>query len=162
MANCDMCGKIVERTQQVKVEDVVMNVCGQCTRYGTPLRQSTTTYSTNTTRSKQRRQRRLHPDENKRVKENAPQLLKQAREQQQLTQEQMAQKANIKESSYHKIESGHLALSLDMAKRLQKQIGIQLLEEQNASDEEEVEVRTKGEATPLTMGDLIKEQMKKK
>lgn len=77
--------------------------------------------------------------------------IREARESQGWTQQFLAHKLNERESFIKNIESGHMAPPVAVAKRLEKLLGIQLLEK--PSREEGVAKVELG--SDLTLGDIV-------
>ncbi len=81
-------------------------------------------------------------------------LLRTKREKLGLKQEQIARMVSERESIIQKMESGNFKPSITMARKLEKILKIQLVEE--AEDDEKVEIKkTTG---GLTIGDLLKKK----
>ncbi len=142
--NCDMCGKEGEMFRAM-VEGAEVIVCQKCSKYG-------------------RVKERIRPQQAER-KEKAPEkkekniaivseysrLIKQKRESLGLSQKDFAQKLSEKESLIHKIETGHIEPSMDLARKLEKLLKIKLIEE----SDNEVPV-PKAKSAELTLGDFVK------
>lgn len=83
--------------------------------------------------------------------EDYAERIRDAREGQGWTQQFLAHKLNERESFIKNIESGHMAPPIDVAKRLEKLLEIQLLEKPSRE-----EVDTKVETgSDLTLGDIV-------
>ena len=80
-----------------------------------------------------------------------PQIIKKSRESIGLTQKDFANKINEKESVIHKIETGTLEPSLELAKKLEKFLKIKLIEEHEESHEKFKKSKEEG----FTLGDFI-------
>lgn len=133
---CDLCGYSGELIK-AKVEGTILNVCSKCSSYGKVL-------STNT----------VNIQKNEVVEEvvviNIGNIVRLWREDKGLTQEEVALKLNEKESLVRKIESGFMP-SLDIAKKLQKLVGVKLVEF------EKFEALKKSDTVSgMTIGDLLK------
>ncbi|MGM5479858.1 MAG: multiprotein bridging factor aMBF1 [Nanobdellota archaeon] len=161
MGNCDMCGNKDVKTTRAKVEGVEMSLCPACLRFGTPLKDHTSTLTQNKTRQRNRNKFRSDPDENKQLIGTFPSIIKRAREQKGLTHEKLAKQINEKESLIHKFESNSMRPRFSVARKLERLLNIQLIEEAEAKPEDmELPSSTKDEG--LTMGDILKNAMKKK
>ena len=80
--------------------------------------------------------------------------IKQARENMNLKQEQLAQKLGIKESQLHKYETGAKKPDLETARFLEKALRINLVE-QHVEERQHIQ---KTESGPLTIADMIKKR----
>ncbi|MBW2977464.1 multiprotein bridging factor aMBF1 [Candidatus Woesearchaeota archaeon] len=147
---CDMCGS-EERVYKTNIEGSILNVCKACSKFGTviaPVREEIEV----------RREREIKEIEKEPEKEiielvvgDFADRIRRKREELGLKQEDFAKKLNEKESVIHKLETGEFKPSLDMARKLEKVLGIKLVEEY-----EEEGKATKTESAELTVGDLIK------
>lgn len=86
--------------------------------------------------------------------------IRKAREQKRMTHEQLGSKVSARVPQLHKIESGHLRPSDDLAKRLERELGIKLLEKTEGGPAQTIS-GAKPSGGSLTIGDLIKDARKK-
>ena len=147
MASCDMCGKQGSLVT-AEVEGVEMNVCQNCARFGT-LRQKA-----DVTRVSQKK---MHKEPAFRVKDNYASVLRQAREKQGLSQEDFARFLQEKESIVSKWEQGRMPPSVDIARRLEKTLGVSLVVEDL---EQSYEKEKDGKSDGFTLGDFMKVRKK--
>lgn len=123
---CEICGKPGAKTR-ILTEGVEMLACEECARFGKPIEEKKNTQQNNP-----------HP---KRIfAENAEALeqlvlvddfgkiIKRAREQKQLTFEELSRLLGEKESVLRNIESGHLQPTMETAMLLEKKLGIRIIE----------------------------------
>ena len=157
MPACEMCGKDSSLVK-ARIEGAELEVCNDCARYGqiiskpAPIRTKTIPERQNIPLP--RRKERIET-----VVQNYAQKIKNAREKLGLTQEEFSKKLNERESIMQKIESGHFTPSIEQARKLEKELGINLIEN---FEEGEVPISTPqktGEA--YTLGDFIKTRKKK-
>ncbi len=149
MPSCEMCGKETEDLFKARIEGTEMAVCRPCTKYGkvfASLKQKD---------AKAKKFSIPQPKEEKpeeTIVENFSQLLRKARENSQLTQEDFAKKINEKLSILQKMEAGLFLPSIDHARKLERLLGLKLitLSESTAIPQETAK---SGE---LTLGDVIK------
>ena len=133
---CDMCGK-PGSLFLVQIEGTLMNVCEGCTSFGKVIRE---------------------PVNNRIIKkqvvkeENYAFSIKSAREKKGLTQELLAKKVGEKESLIQNMESGHFEPSIALAKKLEKFLGIQLIDDDIPTVISEVKTKQEG----MTIADFIK------
>jgi len=142
--NCDMCGRILEFPYEVEVEGATMQLCKSCSVFGRITKQP----KISVTRKKYVIKREEYIDF---IVEDYPVRIRNARESKNLKQQDLANKIAVKESLIHKIESGNLEPSIELAKKLEKFLGIKLVEKQK---EEHQKVKTND--STLTIGDLLK------
>src|SRR3989344_3249116 len=147
MASCDMCGK-QGGLVTAEVEGVDMNVCPNCSQYGTVKRRADYVHVP---------QKRIHKEQPFRVTANYASLLRQVREKQGLSQEDFARFLQEKESIVAKWEQGRMQPSVDVARRLEKTLGVMLVEEEleQAFVQEKI---PKGDG--FTLGDFMKVRKK--
>ncbi len=118
---CNLCGKESSLITAM-IESVEMNVCEECARLGTRIQIPKQAVRTERTEI-------YEPEEY--VIEDFHTIIKQARENKKLKQEDAARQLAIKESLLHKIENGSFTPSLRMARKLEKFFGVRLIEEIN-------------------------------
>ena len=143
---CDMCGKEAP-TKPVLVEGVSLLVCSSCAQFGKSLSPKQLV--------------KVHVDHQfeeptKSIVADSSQRIKKAREARRMTQKEFAVFLTEKESTIHKLESGHPP-DLELAKKLEKKLGITLTEE----IKEKIIEKKKTEGSTLTIGDLLKEKLLK-
>ncbi|MDP3698693.1 MAG: multiprotein bridging factor aMBF1 [Nanoarchaeota archaeon] len=147
MASCDMCGK-QGGLATADVEGVEMNVCQNCARFGTVKKKADAIGVP---------QKKMHKEQPFKVTANYAAVLRQAREKQELSQEDFARFLQEKESIVAKWEQGKMQPSVEVARRLEKTLGVMLVEE-------EVEQSFVQEKMPkgdgFTLGDFMKVRKK--
>lgn len=147
--NCDLCGKTEERLSRALIEGVELNVCPACSKFGEVLAPVKKFVLKSPSRKA--------PVEEKEEKiellvEGYADIIKKKRELIGLTQKDFAKKINEKESIVHKIETGIFEPSLSFAKKLEKALGVKLIEEH----EEKHEAIKRKKFEGFTLGDFIK------
>ena len=102
---------------------------------------------------KERRQKKAESQEEKieLIVENYADIIKKKRESMRLSQKDFASKLNEKESTVHHIETGRLEPSLALAKKLEKMLGIKIIEEYD----ENLELPKRRKDEGFTFGDFI-------
>jgi putative transcription factor len=138
-----MCGKLIENPYIGEVENVVMQLCKNCSAFGNVIERP---------KKQIKIKKIIKPKEEiiETIIENSNEIIKKARESKGLKQKDLAMKIAVKESIIHKIESGSLELNIDLAKKLERFFNIKLIEN---FKEEHKKVDLKGEG--LTIGDLL-------
>lgn len=148
MGNCDMCGK--ETTLQlVEIEGTDLNVCSDCSKYGKVKQRP----------RPQNRQRSLAAARSARsekeiiqiVKSNFSELVRKKREEMGLKQIELARKLSERESIIQKIESGSYTPSISLARKLERSLNLELVEQQEVTHQQ-----IKIKSDNLTIGDMIK------
>lgn len=145
MAACEMCGN--PGKIKAKVEGVELDVCQKCSKHG-EIRD----YSKGFSKPQKRIYFRTEEAQLKLVNSFSEILLK-ARQKKGWTQEEFAKNLNERESIIAKWEQGGMKPRIDVAKRLEKVLGVKLVEEESADSGIKVE-RTRSEE--FTLGDFIK------
>ncbi|MBI2135107.1 TIGR00270 family protein [Candidatus Woesearchaeota archaeon] len=143
---CDMCGSSGSMLK-AEVEGAILTVCGKCSRFGTvlgPVRQHE--------EEKKPLKRAEEPEVMDLIVEDYAGRIKKKREELGLTQQEFAKRINEKESLVHKIESGNFHPDIILAKKLQKALGISLLEEYEEKHEKLGHAKSEG----FTLGHFIK------
>ena len=151
--NCDLCGKVDEQLNRALIEGVELTVCSACSKFGkilAPVKR----YSSKEQHKMMQRAQPQAPKEEKidLIVENYSELIRKKRESMNLSQKDFASKLNEKESTIHKIETGTFEPSLAFAKKLEKFLGIKLVEEHQEKHEKFKRGREQG----YTLGDFIK------
>ena len=148
--NCDLCGKVDERLNRALIENVELNVCSACSKFGkvtAPVHRPSAKEQ-----HRQYKQREAKKEKIEILVDNYADLIKKRRESMGLTQKDFANRINEKESTIHKIETGNFIPTLLLAKKLEKTLGIKLIEEYM----EKHEFLKKRKDEGFTLGDFIK------
>ncbi|MFC7019020.1 MULTISPECIES: multiprotein bridging factor aMBF1 [Haloarcula] len=172
MVQCEMCGKDVASPNRVKIEGAELDVCDECTDFGTEVKtqesssSTSTKYSTSSSGSSSSSssssggsssggstRRRDMFDEMDELAQDYDQLIRDGRESQGLSQKELAQKLNLKASLIRKLEHGDSLPSDDVQKKLEKELGINLSAGGSSDDTEWSSGSSSGE---YTLGDVVK------
>ena len=147
---CDMCGS-EERLYKTNIEDTILNVCISCSKFGKIISEIKSVE-----KIKPKKFTAVEPGPEKEIIDmvvgDFAEKIRTKREKLGLKQEDFAKRISEKESIIHKLEIGEFKPSLELAKKLEKALGISLIEEY----EEEHNAATRAESTITTIGDLIK------
>ena len=146
-----MCGQETNLIN-AEIEGIDMSVCHKCARFGKVKEVSRDKAQILKRFSQKPFRSEPHLEFNERIIPDYPQKIREARERLGLNQEDFAKKINEKESILHKMETGSFKPSLSLARKLEKILGIQLIQE----IEEEKVSTTKIASEGFTIGDLIK------
>ena len=149
MPSCELCGKLAPLLL-AEVESVDLKVCAACAKHGQIKKRPPSPLTI------------LRP-----VKPEAPeffivdtyaQLLRSSREKKGLSQQDFARFLNEKESILAKWEAGALKPSIDMARMLERKLGLALvMMEEKISAKSEQPARS----DELTLGDMVKVRKRK-
>ena len=149
--NCDLCGKREDSLSKAIIEGVELDVCNECGRFGkilAPVKR----YSA----KEQHKMVQRAEEKNEKIEllaENYPEIIKKRREAMGLSQRDFALRISEKESALHHIETGRLTPSIQLARKLEKILGVKLVEEH----EEKHEASGKSKRDEgFTLGDFIK------
>ncbi len=147
MAVCEMCGKFGQLVT-ADVEGVPLQVCGGCSKYGQVRHKGMALGQ----------QVRRFSAPVQEVAEHAVRgdfafLLRREREKRKLTQEEFAKLLQEKESMLASWEHGTIKPLVDVARRLEKILGISLVVKE---DFEDVKIEKSGKKEELTLGDFVK------
>ena len=145
--NCDLCGRVEENLKRAIIEEVELNVCNACSKFGKIVGPARTSYN-------REQPKKIEPKEEKMelLAENYAEIIKKKRESMGLTQKDFANRISEKESTIHKIETESLEPNMGLAKKLEKALGIKITEERL---EEYASLKRKKEIG-FTLGDFIK------
>jgi putative transcription factor len=169
-----MCGKEVSNPKTVKVEGAEIDVCDDCADFGTEVEtqsssSTSTKYSTSSSSqssgssgstsssggSSGGRRRRDMFDEMEELASDYDERLRKAREQEGLSQEELADQLNEKASVIRKLERGDSLPSDDVREKLEKHLGISLTESGDDADADE-DWSSGGDSAGLTLGDKVR------
>jgi len=147
MANCDMCGKEGNLIDAV-VEGAMLKVCISCKDHGNVI----PVVKPNFVKEKVIEQTE---EEIEVIVDNYSEVVKKARENKGLKQEELAKDIAEKESVIHQIESGGLKPTFKIAKKLEAYLRINLITKSQKM-EKGVEKKIDFSDKNLTIGDLLK------
>ncbi|MBS3117010.1 TIGR00270 family protein [Candidatus Woesearchaeota archaeon] len=148
MAVCELCGR-EEHLLAVEVESVEMSVCAECAKFGkVKARTSLVAFS-------QQRVSKVEEPEFTVTLDYAS-LLKTARESRHLNQEDFAQFLNERVSLVQKWEQGTMPPGIDTARRLEKKLGIYLIEKIEKNTIDLPLNKSSKRADTFTLGDFVK------
>lgn len=131
--NCELCGQ-KKAVYECEVEGTIMQVCVDCSRFGNIKKKKNIKIIFEEKKGETKKEEAEPIYEIKYALLNGyGAIVKRAREKLGLKQEEMAKRLNIRASLLHQIESEHLRPSIDIAKKLEKELKISILEEKNSS-----------------------------
>lgn len=165
---CEMCGKTVG-TRRYMVDKTVMNLGLECAKYGTAM-DSPAPVGTQASmaqglerRAQRMTSRSVYDNEQPTLVTDAGARIHKAREAKGLTPEQVGNKVSCRVPELKHIESGKLRPSDEVARKLEKELGIVLFEKPEANQPITSGANKKpvGNAG-LTIGDILKDALAKK
>jgi putative transcription factor len=151
MVTCEVCGTNKTKLLRASIEGTQMNVCEGCASYGKVL------YTPELKPKIREVMVSKTPEIEERVVDNFGAIVKNAREKTGLTQEEFAKKLNERLSIMRAIENREQMPDLKLAAKLEKELGVVLIEE--VSDETPVSEKT--QSKEVTLGDMIKIKKRK-
>ncbi len=141
---CELCGKETKLVDAM-IEGSEVKACPNCASFGKVLKKPKRREAF-TTQKKEKVQV---------IKEGFGNLIKKSREDKGLSQEELAVKIGEKESQVKKLENEYQEPSISIAKRLEKELEVKLIEE---LQEDTDSFKSKKPSGPMTLGDLIKKK----
>ena len=154
--NCDLCGKVEENLYRALIENVELNVCKECSKFGkvlAPVKRYSPKEQHKMIQSAQEKSAQKE-EKVELLVENYAELIKKKRELMGLSQKDFANKINEKESLIHKIETGNFEPGLALAKKLERILGVKLTEQH----EERHGAAKRKKDDVFTLGDFIKDK----
>ena len=148
---CDMCGS-KGNMFKAEVEGAILAVCSKCSRFGKVLG-AIKQHEGEKIKGKKAEEK---PELTDIMVDGYAEKIRKKREELGLTQKDFAKKINEKESLIHQLESGHFHPDIVLAKKLQRALGINILEEY----EEKHEGIQHAKPESFTIGDFIKVKKK--
>jgi len=150
MASCELCGKD-DFLSTVLIEDAPLSVCQQCSRYGKekiPI-----------AKNHLRKIPFISAKPELKLGDNFSEIIRSKRESMGLTRAEFSTYLNERESIVSKWQSGLMKPSLELAKKLERKLGLTLLETEPELSLAKTAYGAKmGEG--LTLGDFIKKKVK--
>ena len=175
MVQCEMCGAETGSPKTVKIEGAELDVCDDCADFGTEVQtqdtsSSSTKYSTSSSSSSSSSSsggrsggssgggggggsRRDMFDEMDEVVQDYDDRIREAREGQGMTQEELADQLNEKASLIRKLERGDVLPSDTVQRKLEKALGVSLSAGGGGEDSDWSGGSSTGETT---LGDVVK------
>ncbi len=154
MAVCEMCGRAGSLVN-ADVEGVMLQVCQGCSKYGQVRRDNSRPFSGGGRGNFRSAAPVVREGVEFRVVVDFAAILRGVRERKKMTQEEFAKFLQEKESIVVNWEHGTVKPFVDTAKRLERVLGVKLIQKEDAVDVGEV-VGQKKRTDELTLGDFIK------
>jgi len=148
--NCDLCGKTTESLAKAIIEGVQLDVCSDCAKFGKVI--EAVKRPSAKEQHKQYIKQQAKEEKVELLVEDYAEIIKKKRESMGLTQKDFANRINEKDVTIHKIETGSFNPPLPLAKKLERFLGIKIIEQH----EEKFESSRKNKDEGFTLGDFIK------
>jgi len=123
---CEICGKPGAKTR-ILTEGVEMLACEECARFGKAVEEKNGAQAANA-RPKRIFSEKTEEFEQLILVDDFGKIIKKAREQRQMTFEELSRMLGEKESLLRSFESSHLQPTMQTAKLLEKKLGIKIIE----------------------------------
>ncbi|MCK4327530.1 MAG: TIGR00270 family protein [Candidatus Diapherotrites archaeon] len=143
---CEICGLETKYPKVIMVEGSRITVCSRCTSHGTLVGNYQKGPARVYRRSRYKREEQFD------IAADYDKLIRDARGKHGWKQEELARKINETTSVVTHLEKGKLSPSKKLAEKLEKTLGIKLIE---AVSDERVEVQQE-KSGPVTLGDIVK------
>lgn len=143
MPACEMCG-VEKKLLTTLIEGVELKVCKKCSSFGIIVKKPVI--------KKKQIIKEKKPEREiiQVIREDYPKIIREKRERLGLKQKEFAKFLAERESLIHKMEAGTYTPSLDMARKMERQLGIYLVERKEIEPQK---LQTKTEK--FTIGDMI-------
>jgi len=148
--HCEICGREISWGYLVEIEGARLVACAECAERGVIIRRIS-----DRPRDKKAPRRREEGTGEKEfvLVQDYGRRIRSARQGSGMTLEELAKKLHVREGYLRKIEDEELVPTDDLARRLEKILGVQLFEE---VEEEEEMFEPQGDSPGLTLGDVVK------
>lgn len=153
---CETCGRYIEHGKKIKLEGSIVITCDECAIYGEVIED----VAIQREEKLQRNEREIdetfdiesHSEE---IIENFGNVIKNAREKVNMKQEDLAKRINQQKSLIQRIEIGKFKPSIELAKKLEKILNVQLLKSYEEEKESKTVKTTEEKDREITLGDLV-------
>jgi putative transcription factor len=146
-----MCGKETDLVVAL-IEDTELNVCRNCAKFGKILKRVVPVVKEEIQRKNVKKEVVEEKEIIQIIVPKYSEIIKEKRELLGLKQEDFAKRLNEKISLVHNIESGRFKPSINLARKIERFLGVKLVEEFEEKHDKSAGVKSEG----FTIGDLIK------
>ena len=151
---CDLCGKETDELFEVFIEGSKLHVCKDCAKYGKIIRRVSTGKDEKKPVKPFRRMKPKEEDKLYYFVDNFGKVVELARLKKGLRQKDLARMLGIKESLLHSIETSSIEPSVPLAKKIEKTLSINILQEVLPVDTSRIS--NDKNSSSLTLGDFVK------
>jgi len=148
---CEICGKIIEKPITIKFNKRILKVCNECKIIGEEIEYKPIEKKQIIKTITQQKKNVLKREPEYTIREDYAREIKKARENLGMTQDMLASLIGEKLSTLKKIEAGKLKPTIEMAKKIEKVLKINLLEIESIEEKEELKKKN----ISLTLGDIV-------
>jgi putative transcription factor len=151
---CEICGKkIIGQPIKTNIESSLMNTCKECSKFGKVQREPP---------RPQNQFRRTSPGPRRKFKSTKPsyeviedysKVVRESREKKGWSREELAEKIYEKVSVINRIESGRMVPDMKLSRKLEKTLGIVILEKTDETVTEEI---SSSNVRGATIGDIAR------
>ena len=132
---CEICGNNIRRpTDTVEVDGGLFRVCSQCSKLGKSVKIPQKTQFPRNNMSKPEPINRIYEDDDVELRIDFNKAIKSAREKKGISQEEMGQRINEKNSVIRHLETGKLKPNDILSRKLERFLKIQLLVPEEAEE----------------------------
>lgn len=160
---CEMCGNDTPRTRKIQLERSVLNVCSNCEKFGKVLDGPAKAVAPGNVPMALEKRQRSQPRNVYAASEMQLELvadfatrIKNAREKKGLTRQELGAKVGERENVMGRMENGSLHPTDDVAKKLERELGIKLFEPVATGSTPKQATRA------MTLGDMLRDAQKKR
>lgn len=147
MPSCELCGKDADSLTKVKIEGAKLKACDNCKEMGEEVDTGSEQKRKKKTKKKSRNSNRRN---SKVLVDNYGERVKEAREEETLSINELADEMNIKSSVLKKIEREEFKPDKTLAQSLSKRLGVELYTNPEAYEVES----SSGDDRDATLGDV--------
>lgn len=149
--HCEICGRPVEEPIAVEVDRAVLYLCRSCAASYGRRQVAQRQQAQPAARRPPQPRRPAAPRRELEVVEDFGEIVRRARENLGLSREVLAAMIGVKETVLRRVEAGQLTPDLELARKLERALGVKLLVE---ASQEASGVQGKGVERGLTLGDV--------
>ncbi len=152
MKTCEVCGKETENRWITKLENSKVKACSECRNHGKTIRKEKKQKKTKKKKKKRKKPKKTHRKKEKEIDPDYTSKIKKARENKEMTQEELSNEIKESESRIKKIEKGKMTPTREITRKLEKKLDVNLLK-----DPENIKVnkKRKKKTKKATIGDVI-------
>jgi putative transcription factor len=156
---CEMCGKEVKSVLRTLIEGTELTVCESCARFGKALEKPLTKDAAAKRLGVLAKTRVVEPERIQIIVPDYASRVKQARERMGLTQDEFAKKLAERTSLISQLESGHFKPGIEIAHKIERLIGVKLVEEfADDAQPSSPDPSKRKTADSFVLGDFIKKK----
>lgn len=151
MEECELCGRAMGGIYVVEVEGVELRICAKCANGKRVIRKEEPAEKKGKKQAQAMQMPRKKRPEEADIVDNYSNVIREAREKMDLPLKVLAEMINEKETLLLRIEQNKTVPSVELAKKLEKALGVKLEQQQ----EEKEDRHSKGKKEEATLGEFI-------